>query len=472
MADPRLDVEALSAPSEEARGGDDAIHIDVSKAIGDVRLVLKGLSRIESSAVYPDLVPVTKASTVQELFSSLDESHGRLNKLGLFKTVVSNVHRGRRPGDVNVVFQFEEKTPSYSIGVTTNQKAEANIEVKGDVPGIFGTCNSASLQLNNSGCGSQKIAFSYFIPRNFGLPNFTSVFQLFASQRDFANYSSFSTKTKGVSFTMSDVNKRHQLTWEASVNDLYPVFNERRRASEAVLRHAGRSLKNALSYQYIIDDLRGEGIPSDGQCTQFKVEAGLSGGDRQFLKFDYGMLHAKLIRHKYIFHLNLSLGYMRPFGSLRNGISLLDRFHFTGNGGASTAFRGFGFRGVGPCDQGSIFDNESNGWQRIPEHIGGDCYGNLQLALHCPLKYEDYRLPLAFCFFNVGSLTAIEDRQPHENVYSHMFRAVRMSLGAGVSMSVAPGCWLEAFVAQPLLYAPTDTISRLQLGLRFKHNVM
>ncbi|ORM42150.1 uncharacterized protein BXIN_0698 [Babesia sp. Xinjiang] len=420
MADPRLDVEALSAPSEEARGGDDAIHIDVSKAIGDVRLVLKGLSRIESSAVYPDLVPVTKASTVQELFSSLDESHGRLNKLGLFKTVVSNVHRGRRPGDVNVVFQFEEKTPSYSIGVTTNQKAEANIEVKGDVPGIFGTCNSASLQLNNSGCGSQKIA----------------------------------------------------LTWEASVNDLYPVFNERRRASEAVLRHAGRSLKNALSYQYIIDDLRGEGIPSDGQCTQFKVEAGLSGGDRQFLKFDYGMLHAKLIRHKYIFHLNLSLGYMRPFGSLRNGISLLDRFHFTGNGGASTAFRGFGFRGVGPCDQGSIFDNESNGWQRIPEHIGGDCYGNLQLALHCPLKYEDYRLPLAFCFFNVGSLTAIEDRQPHENVYSHMFRAVRMSLGAGVSMSVAPGCWLEAFVAQPLLYAPTDTISRLQLGLRFKHNVM
>ncbi|GFE52706.1 outer OMP85 family protein [Babesia ovis] len=472
MEESQPEATMASAPPTEATGAENVMHIDVSKGIGDVRLVLKGLSRIHTSAVYPDIIAVKNAATLQELFSLLDQSHGRLKKLGLFKSVVSNIHRGARPGDVDIVFEFEEKTPSYSIGVTTNQKAEANVEIKGEIPGIFGTCNSASLQLSNSGYGSQQISGSYFIPRNFGLPNFTSVFQLFVSQKDFVNYSSFSTKTKGMSFTMSDISQRHQLSWEASINDLYPVFNERRRASEAVLRHAGRSLKNALSYQYILDDLKGEGIPTDGQCTQFKVEAGLSGGDRQFVKFDYGMLYAKHIRQKYIMHLNVSMGFLRPFGNLRNGVSLLDRFHFTGNGGAGTAFRGFGFRGIGPCDHGSIFDSESNTWQRIPEHTGGDCYGNLQLALHCPVEYKDYRIPLAFGFLNIGSLTASEDRKPHESIYTHMLRAMRMSVGAGVSMSVAPGCWLEAFVAQPLLYSPTDTISRLQMGLRFKHTMM
>ncbi|EDO07597.2 hypothetical protein BBOV_III000300 [Babesia bovis T2Bo] len=466
------DSQTGAAPSIDAVGADEVAHIDVSKSIGDVRVVLKGLSRIKSSVIYQDLIGLKSASTLEELFRRLDDTHGHLNKLGLFKSVVSNVDRGPTPGDIDVVFQFEEKTPSYSLGVTTNQRAEANIELKGEVPGIFGTCNSASLQLNNAGYGSQQIAGSYYMPRNFGLSNFTSVFQVFASQRDLSNYSSFHTTTKGLSFTLSDVSKRHQLAWEASVNDLYPVFNERRRASETVLRHAGRSLKNAFSYLFLLDELRGEGIPTSGQCTQFKFEAGLSGGDRQFFKFDYGMLYARHILDKYIMHLNLSMGYIRPFGNLRNGISLLDRFHFTANGGAGTAFRGFGFHGIGPCDQGSIFNDEKGCWQQMSEHTGGDCYGNIQLALHCPIEYSNYKFPLAFCFLNVGSLTSREERQPRESVYGHLLRSTRVSLGAGMSMSVAPGCWLEAFVAHPILYSPTDTISRLQMGLRFKHSMM
>eukprot|EP00371_Babesia_bovis_P002518 XP_001611165.1 hypothetical protein [Babesia bovis T2Bo] len=417
------DSQTGAAPSIDAVGADEVAHIDVSKSIGDVRVVLKGLSRIKSSVIYQDLIGLKSASTLEELFRRLDDTHGHLNKLGLFKSVVSNVDRGPTPGDIDVVFQFEEKTPSYSLGVTTNQRAEANIELKGEVPGIFGTCNSASLQLNNAGYGSQQIA-------------------------------------------------RHQLAWEASVNDLYPVFNERRRASETVLRHAGRSLKNAFSYLFLLDELRGEGIPTSGQCTQFKFEAGLSGGDRQFFKFDYGMLYARHILDKYIMHLNLSMGYIRPFGNLRNGISLLDRFHFTANGGAGTAFRGFGFHGIGPCDQGSIFNDEKGCWQQMSEHTGGDCYGNIQLALHCPIEYSNYKFPLAFCFLNVGSLTSREERQPRESVYGHLLRSTRVSLGAGMSMSVAPGCWLEAFVAHPILYSPTDTISRLQMGLRFKHSMM
>ncbi|GBE62728.1 outer OMP85 family protein [Babesia ovata] len=461
-----------TAASSEAEGRPEVFHLDVSKTVGDIRVVLKGLSRIRISTVQPELMSIKKANTIEELLSLLDESHGRLSRLGLFKSVVSNVQRGKRPGDVDVVFEFEEKKTSYSIGVTTNQKAEGNVVITGEIPGIFGSCNSVSLQLNNTGYGSRKIAASCFMPRNIGLPNFTSLFQIFTSQSNFTNYSSFSTTANGMSFTLSDTSKRHQISWEGSVNDLYPIFNERRRASETVLRHAGRSLKNAVSYQYILDSLKGDGIPNGGHCTQFKIEAGLPGGDRQFLKFDYSMLYATLIRQKYIMHANLSMGYMRPFGTLLSGTSLLDRFHFTGNGGAGTAFRGFGFRGIGPCDHGSIYSSEKKEWQRIPEYTGGDCYSNLQLAVHCPLQYKDYRMPLAFGFLNVGALTDIEGRRAHESVYGHMLRELRMSVGAGLSMSVAPGCWFEAFVAQPLLSSPTDTVSRMQMGLRFKHNIM
>ncbi|KAK1444308.1 hypothetical protein BgAZ_102140 [Babesia gibsoni] len=460
-----------NAPQPEDTPRPKVVEIDVSKKLGDVRVVLRGLSRIHNSTLYPDLKNIRNATTVKELFMLLEDAHERLDKLDLFKSVVSNIRRGKRPGDVDVVFELEEKRPSYSVGVTANQKSEANFELTGEVPGVLGSCNSLSLQLRKSGYGSQKLSGSCFMPRNIGLAKFTSLIQLFTSQNDFTNYSSYSMSTQGISFILSDIKRRHQAIWEASINDLYPSFNDHRRASETVLRHAGRSLKNSVSYQYTIDELKGETIPHTGHCTQMKFEAGLPGGDRQFLKIDYNTFFASVLRQRLILHMNISMGYMKHLGTLRKNSNLLDRFHFTGSGGAGSAFRGFGYRGIGPCDYSSIFDKETQEWKRVPEHTGGDCYGNIQLAFHCPIEYKQYKLPLAFCFLNVGSLTSIEERKNRETIYGHALRQLRMSVGAGFSMGISPGCWMEAFVAQPLLYSPTDTINRLQMGIRFKHNM-
>lgn len=170
-------------------------------------------------------------------------------------------------------------------------------------------------------------------------------------------------------------------------------------------------------------------------------------------------------------HVNLSMGYIRPYGSLRSSTNLLDRFHSTGKGGAGLSFRGFGYRGVGPCDYASILDSDTKKWQRIPEHTGGDCYGNIQLALHYPIQYKHYRMPLTFCFMNLGSLISREDNKPQESIYSQVLREMKMSVGVGFSLGMGKGCWLEAFVAQPLLYSPSDTINRMQVGFRFKHNI-
>ncbi|KAK2195877.1 bifunctional Surface antigen D15-like/Bacterial surface antigen (D15) [Babesia duncani] len=413
------------------------INIDASKPLGNVRVILEGLCRIGESTIFSDLRQIEHAQTVLELFSELEDSLLKLDKLGLFQKIVSNVKRGPRKGDVDVVFDFTEKTPSYTFGANTNSRAEANV----------GSC---------------------YIPRIIGLPRFTGRFNIFASQNDLVNYSAFSTVSKGVNFSLLDCANRHLFSWEAALQDIYPTFNETKRASATVLKNAGRSLKHSISYTFTLDELRGDGIPNDGQCTVIKTETGLPGGNSQYLKVEYSMLLARLIHEKLIMHWNLSGGYLKNFRSFTGGDDLLQKFHFTGASGCATTFKGLGYHGVGPCDFGAVYDKTSKSWQSIPEHVGGDYYANLQCALHYPVKVTPHFSPMVFGFGNLGVISN------HKNMASlpKSVQGLRLSVGGGISVPVMPGCWLEATCGFPILYGPHDILQRYQLGLRFKNSAV
>ncbi|EKX73132.1 conserved hypothetical protein [Theileria equi strain WA] len=451
--------------SSDEPSSNDVYNIDISKGLGNVRVITKGLSRIKPSAISHEISRVKDAENVEELFLLLDDTHQRLEKLSLFKSTESFVTRGLNEGDVDVIFTFEEKSALFTVGANVNSKAEAGVEIKGELPGVLGSVNTLTVNANTTGGSNNEFSGSFYIPRISALPNFTGLFQLFTSHTDLNAYSSYSTRSKGLRFTLSNLNFRHRFIWEASVRDVYPTFNEQFKASEAILKNSGCSLKNSLSYTYSLDNLSGDAIPFDGELTKFRIESGIPGGDCQFLKFDYSMLLARFIKEKFIGHLSMSVGYLHPLGSYSPTSSILDRFHFTGASGTSSTFRGFRFHGVGPHDWGGLYNVEKGEWFKKADHLGGDYFGNIQMSLYYPFNLSNFQSPMAFGFCNIGTLSSLK---PGIDLYAQALKDIRLSVGTGLSMNLSSGCWVEAFVSKALLYAPSDILSPFQVGLRFK----
>ncbi|UKJ88596.2 hypothetical protein MACJ_001840 [Theileria orientalis] len=441
--------------------------LDGSKHLGNVRIFTKGLSKIKYSTVSKDVEKLKDSKNLSQLLSLLQDTHQKLDRLGIFKGLTSTIDRGEREGDVDVVLTFEEKPALYTAGASVNSKTKAGVEFKGEIPGIFGSSNTLTLSANTAGTGNNELTGSFYIPRIPLMDKFTGLFSVFTTFNDLKKYCSYTNRTKGFKFMLSNINQRHNFVWESSIRDVFPVFNDRMKASEMVLRNSGCSLKNSLSYVYKYDGTKADGVPTEGQITQIKLESGLPGGDSLFFKFNYNMLYSKQFFQKIIMNLNLGCGYLYNFGPYNKNSNLLDKFNFTGPSGSHLALRGFRFQGLGPFDHGLMLDDNDE-WVEKIDHLGGDYYANLELSLYYPLKFIQTPKPMLFSFFNVGSLSNTTSRF---DLYNQVFNDLRMSVGAGLSVNLARGCWLEAFYAKPLVYFPSDRISNFQLGLRFKHSM-
>uniref|UniRef100_A0A3B0N9U3 Bacterial surface antigen (D15) domain-containing protein n=1 Tax=Theileria annulata TaxID=5874 RepID=A0A3B0N9U3_THEAN len=364
-------------------------NLDVSKKLGNVRVFAKGLTKIKYSTISKDIEKLKDSKNLGELLTQLQQAHQSLDRLGVFKGLTTNVVRGDQEGDVDVVFTFEEKPAFYTVGANVNSKTKAGIELKGEIPGVFGSSNTLTLSANTAGTGNNELTGSYFIPRLPLLDKFTGLFSVFTSYNDLKKYCSYTNRIKGFKFILSSLSQKHNFTWESCIRDIYPVYNNKMKSSEMVLRNSGCSLKNSLSYVYKHDNTTGDGVPTQGHLTQIKIETGLPGGDCLFFKLNYNLSFSKLLFQQLIMNMNVGFGYLYNFGNYNKYNNLLEKFNFSGPSGSHLAFRGFSFQGLGPYDHGFIKtgSSENGEWANKVDHLGGDYYTNMQLSLYYPFKF-------------------------------------------------------------------------------------
>jgi outer membrane protein insertion porin family len=162
-------------------------------------------------------------------------------------------------------------------------------------------------------------------------------------------------------------------------------------ASLSMRRHAGHSIKSALSHLYTHDSRDDPFFATTGHFYKLYQELAGFGGDAQHYKVETETQFSRCFFNGWAFSLNGQAGLLRSLDT--RAPLFCDRFQL----GGPTSIRMFRFNSLGPKD--------------AMDSLGGDMYYSFKASLFAPIPTRpDWPLKL-HTFLNAGQLIQLDPKQ-------------------------------------------------------------
>ena len=376
--------------------------------------------------------------------SKLARSEQRIRNLDFFETVDVDVRQGSAPDrsvvDINVA---EKSTGELSIGAgfSTNDGPLADFGIR--ERNLLGKGQDLSLSAVVAGTRTQfELAFTepHFLGRDL-----SAGFQLFHTQRDFQDESSFDQRRSGGGLSLGyPLSERWRQTfrYRAERNDITDVDDD---ASLFIRNQEGKRDTSAISQRLVYDSRDSVVSPTEGFMFWFDTEVAGLGGDAQYLSGRSGGSYFVPLADQWILNLLAEGGAIGGYGD--EDVQINERF-FIG----SNTFRGFERSGIGPRDIATR------------DALGGNFFYRGTAEIEFPLGLPEELGIKGHLFNDIGSLFDIDDTGPGAFDES----SIRASGGIGLSWR-SPFGPLRLNFAQPYVKEDFDEEEKFQFsfGTRF-----
>jgi outer membrane protein insertion porin family len=379
----------------------------------------------------------------------VDRARRRITGLDFFAKVDIKELPGSAPDKVIMVVEVEEKSTgslAFGAGFSTAETILGDITLT--ERNLLGRGQYVRLRTSMS-FKRQQVDFSftepYFLDRNmsFGI-------DLYATETDLQNESSFDTRQIGAGFRFG-----FPISEDAKVTLRYSFTNDRisdvkPTASVAVLAAAGTSNTSLVGYAVNYDTLDSPIEPTSGVRATFAQDLAGLGGDVYFLRTSVKGEYYYSIFDGVVGLLGGSAGYTTGWNG--KDVRILDRFF---KGGES--FRGFERSGIGPRDVSTANQDA----------VGGQAFAIGTAEVTFPVGLPEEFGVRGAVFTDVGTLFD-SPSAPAGTIIKGSDAALRASVGVGILWKSPLGP-VRFDLAEAILKESYDKteLFRFSIGTRF-----
>jgi len=323
-----------------------------------VRVNLDGRYKVRPDVVLRECEEVLSSSTMYELEQNLIHTQEKLQSIGVVRSIDATVDASP-DGEVCVTITPHDATPNYSLGANCNASGEAAMEMKAEVPCIFGGTTRLSASTRSPSfrwTSAHESSVQLFTPR------FTKTWRascdVLTAKSDLSTTSSYRETLQAVNWTFS--RGSHEIHVESySLRDLHCSLPS---ASVAIQSVRQRSLKSSLRYTY---------TRNEPWIRKITMEAAGLWGDVKFLKLDGLVGRSVDLPNSFDCSFNAGGGALVQLDGKES--CLQDRFFLGGPSGCSQILKGYAFRGAGPSDKRHHSDEY--------DAVGGNLFGAAYFSL-------------------------------------------------------------------------------------------
>lgn len=449
-------------------------------------ILIQGASKTQQALFLTVLNPLLNAASFHEIVDEVGKGANRLNRLGLFKSVVPTIDAAPNdPKSVDVIYNINEG-PTYALKTGAEFTAhDTTTSISGKLMNFFGFGEVFETKLaydvepdssiNNRESLIRQGGPSFYLNISKPLirkPKFGSSenedeissisFNQYRRNRELLDVIPHNRKETGTTVSYRNVIPRLNLENITAFDFCWRQIN----ASEtggylpwSIRKDLGHSIISTVSNTLTIDNLDDKIIPTTGWMARIQNELAGFGiapsilGNSNHIKSELTLQSARYLG--YGFSLLATSKIAGLFGSINKSNSSLnipfyDRFSL----GGPSSIRGFKPAGVGPVD-----DNI---------HIGGNAYWTTGLSLFTPLPYLIDKPLKGHLFVNAGNLSLLgvkENRHKENgnNILSRILEPTNISAGFGLACKFSI-LRLELNCCIPLRWSASD---RLQPGYQF-----
>ena len=378
-----------------------------------------------------------------------DRSQNRVRALGFFKSVQITESPGTEP-DRSIVEVEVENQPtgelSFAAGFSSVDSFLLDFSVAERNLGGRGQTAVARVQASKR----QKFLDIRFTEPRWFDRNLSAGFDIFGTETDYLEYSSFKSTSVGgsirVSFPVTDYSNlglRYRLSWdELDVIDrllrMYedPVGSNRYRLADQALdydpinrtwrdgwvakdqcdpdytsrstlcRNERSESTSIIGYSYSLDRRNDPIRPTGGYDFSINQDVAGLGGDVKYIRTEFIVSSYRAVRRNMRTNYRFSAGFIESLASGEKTIRINNRFFRGGN-----SFRGFDIAGLGPREVLEIYDAEGENVVEVRRlnALGGKYYyhGLAELTLPSLLPPE-YGINSSL-FLSAGSVAGLDD---------------------------------------------------------------
>lgn len=276
--------------------------------------------------------------------TELNESQGRVRKLGFFKEVEFTTNRGTTDDKINLNIKVEEANTgsiAFGAGYSSLYKVVGSVSVADR--NLFGMGYYALLRARMGTEGSNDFRLGFTDPYFMGYP-YAVGFDLYHERVDI--FDTYSYKVTG-----GDIRLGKELTPKWRLDGLYrleqlDVFDVQPGAGLRIREQEGVSTTSAITAALVSDTRNDYFAPSKGSrsALTMTVAGGILGGDNDFLKEDVGTSWFFPLPYSLVLNLRGRVGAVNAYGGTQ--VPLNEKFYV---GGIATV-RGYEYGMAGPVD--------------------------------------------------------------------------------------------------------------------------
>ncbi|KAI8051626.1 surface antigen-domain-containing protein [Syncephalis plumigaleata] len=376
--------------------------------------------------------PILEAATFGEAIERTQTAVSRLSRFGIYAGVAGELDSARGPlakeRGIDALLTLRERT---EIG---DQEGSLNGSIT--FRNAFGgaECFEANASMGTRTPSAFQASFTTPIASN---PDHMASVHAYQTIRNKAWYASHNEMTRGATLRYESTRSTWYLLRFAWRN----IYNLTDKASLAIRKDAGHTLRSAVGHILIRDRRNSLEMPTDGYLVRVQNEVAGRGGDVHYNKCEAEGQWLQSIgkgfydRTRWLY-----------FTVVRRSLRINDRFTL----GGPVSLRGFKTFGVGP--------------REYDDMIGGNIYYTLGMSLFTPLPMVDSDRFKGHLFANAGTLRLVSnDRQRIAEAIKGMYQHPSISVGAGLVYwhSIAR---IELNFTLPLAATTSD---RIQPGFGF-----
>jgi len=315
----------------------------------------------------------------------VDAARRRLTRLQYFKKVTINSEPGSAPDRVIIIVRVQEQpTGELSLGGGYSSGSGPILDVSLSERNLLGRGQFVRLRVQG-GFENLNIDFAFTEPKFMGR-NMSAGVDLFMSERDLTDESSFSSKRVGggirFGIPLND-DWRFDTNYSLVQEEIFDVQSD---ASPAIKGAQGESLVSSVGYSLTYDTRNHPKNPSQGYYFTFGQDLAGLGGDVSYIRTRSEARAFYPLRKKMVIAARMQGGHIAGYGG--DDVRILDLF-FKG----SETIRGFDNSGIGPRDL------------TTGDALGGKIFAASALELRFPLPKVPEKLGLsAAVFFDAATL--------------------------------------------------------------------
>ncbi len=315
----------------------------------------------------------------------VEAARRRLTRLQYFKTVSINSEPGSAPDRLIIIVQVQEQpTGELSLGGGYSSADGPIVDITLSERNLLGRGQFVRLKMTG-GFESLNAEFSFTEPKFMGR-NMSAGIDLFVSERDRSDESSFSSKRVGggVRFGVPlNEDWRFNTGYRLVQEEIFDVQSD---ASPAIKGAEGETLVSSINYSFVYDTRNHPKNPSRGILFHIGQDLAGLGGDVNFVRTTSEVRGFYPLPKKMVLAGRVQGGHIAGFGG--DEVRILDLF-FKG----SETIRGFDNSGIGPRDLAT------------KDALGGKIFAASSLELRFPIPKLPEKMGLsAAVFFDAATL--------------------------------------------------------------------